>query len=573
MSFALDIVAKTAVILMSAAVLSLLLARGSASLRHAIWILALVSASLLPVATPFVPQLEWSALPEASTSVIFLAPPNSAAASTVHAESNHTPRAAPAQVSFLWPVFIWLLGVAVLLTRLITGAIKVRKMAENAIPAVGTWKEECANLSGAFGIRRSVRLLFSSTRVSPLTWGVWRHTILLPSHAAQWSVERRRLVLAHELAHVKRRDALMQIIVQMICGLYWFNPLVWYATHRVRIERERACDDHVLRLGAVAADYADHLVQIARSLRDRSAFSLPAVSMAHPSQLETRLVSILDARVRRRTLSRIGATALCLIAALITVSFAAIEFKAAVPLPSVSVVTAKVMVTTTETKHAAPPAAPPSPLQRTHIGNADNVPNNAVNPPRVLESKKPIYTDDGIRRGIEGTVILEAAVDLEGHVKVLRVLKGLGYGLDERAIGSVLDWKFAPATKDGVPVEAITQIDVDFKLPPPRFDPKDGAQILIFGQFPNMKPPLIISRVEPQYSEEAKAAHYQGTVTVQAIVHNDGTLTVEKVLRELGMGLDESAVSALEQWKFKPATREGEPVPVQLNVEVNFNLK
>jgi protein TonB len=60
---------------------------------------------------------------------------------------------------------------------------------------------------------------------------------------------------------------------------------------------------------------------------------------------------------------------------------------------------------------------------------------------------------------------------------------------------------------------------------------------------------------------------------VRATVHKDGTLTVDKVVRELGLGLDQKAIEALEMWKFKAATRNGEPVAVELNIEVNFNLK
>src|SRR6185436_20428323 len=88
-------------------------------------------------------------------------------------------------------------------------------------------------------------------------------------------------------------------------------------------------------------------------------------------------------------------------------------------------------------------------------------------PPQIVSSKPPIYTDEALQAGIEGTVTLEVDVDNEGNFNTLRVVKGLGYGLDERAMGSVLDWKFLPAVQNGVPVRAITQVDVEFNLPPP----------------------------------------------------------------------------------------------------------
>src|SRR5262245_49996081 len=132
-----------------------------------------------------------------------------------------------------------------------------------------------------------------------MTWGLWRNTILLPSAAANWGDERRRLVLAHELAHVKRIDGLIQIVIYDVCTLYWFNQLIWYAAHRARIERERACDDRVLSLGAPAADYADHLVEVVRGLSVHENLSFASLSIAHPSQLESRVISILDSGARR----------------------------------------------------------------------------------------------------------------------------------------------------------------------------------------------------------------------------------------------------------------------------------
>src|SRR5207248_6884747 len=83
----------------------------------------------------------------------------------------------------------------------------------------------------------------------PVTWGVVYPVVLLPDDADDWADERRRYVLVHEMAHVKRVDAFTQLVAQLVLAAFWFDPFVWLAAHRMRVEREHACDDYVLREG------------------------------------------------------------------------------------------------------------------------------------------------------------------------------------------------------------------------------------------------------------------------------------------------------------------------------------
>ena len=85
--------------------------------------------------------------------------------------------------------------------------------------------------------------------------------------------------------------------------------------------------------------------------------------------------------------------------------------------------------------------------------------------------------------------------------------------------------------------------------------------------------PSVVYRVEPEYSEEARRARYQGSVILAAIVKRDGTIEILKVLRGLGLGLDENAISALKLWKFNPGMKGGQAVDVALNIEINFSLR
>jgi TonB family protein len=78
--------------------------------------------------------------------------------------------------------------------------------------------------------------------------------------------------------------------------------------------------------------------------------------------------------------------------------------------------------------------------------------------------------------------------------------------------------------------------------------------------------------MEPRYSEEARLAKYQGTVVVAVDVGTDGVAQNMRVVRGLGLGLDEEALKAIGQWKFQPGAKNGEAVPVQATIEVNFRL-
>ena len=85
-------------------------------------------------------------------------------------------------------------------------------------------------------------------------------------------------------------------------------------------------------------------------------------------------------------------------------------------------------------------------------------------------------------------------------------------------------------------------------------------------------PHAILPMAEPDYTDDARQAHIQGTVVLSVIIRADGTAKVDKVVRGLGYGLDEKAIATVEQWKFVPATKDGKPVDVQLQIVVNFHL-
>ncbi len=223
----------------------------------------------------------------------------------------------------VWLFFLWQAGVLLLLGILGGGLLRLAWLQAHATALQDReWTELVASLATKLDIRRPIQLLRSDRQLTPMTWGVRRPVVLLPQACDAWSPAQRSEVLVHELAHVKRHDCLTQGIAQLACVVYWFNPLVWLAARRMRIERERACDDQVLLTGAKPSAYAGHLLQIACSLGSARVTGGLSVAMARRSQISGRLMALLDPKRRRHHPGRIVAAAVGLLTLIATVPLA-----------------------------------------------------------------------------------------------------------------------------------------------------------------------------------------------------------------------------------------------------------
>jgi HEAT repeat protein/beta-lactamase regulating signal transducer with metallopeptidase domain len=353
-----DAVVKTTIVLMLAALVSVALRRASAALRHLVWTMALCSALLLPVLTFALPKwqiglftiADEAALPQISApsdEVVPTAPPLARAQRTAPAavelrttaEAGRTPvvdpapglrspetmserRGTPSWLSQItWPqalFAIWAAGAMVILGRVAIGFAAIRWLSRRTQEITdAAWLPLARALASELGVTPRLRFLRSGRAAMPVAAGVFRPSVIMPADADGWSESRLRIVLLHELAHVKRRDCLTHLVAQAACAFYWFNPLAWLAVKRAKTERERACDDLVLTSGTRGPEYADQLLEMARALRgDRFPALLAGASlaMAHQSQLEGRLIAILDPKVPRAALSRgrtLAAVAIC----------------------------------------------------------------------------------------------------------------------------------------------------------------------------------------------------------------------------------------------------------------------
>ena len=338
---------RASVVLAAGWALTAAMRHTAASTRHFVWSSAIAGAILataissvgprviVPVSVPYAPAPRTAA----SASQPDVAP-NGAASSLplVSAAPSATESASTPAVAAraAWPdasllaAFVWGAGALGVLASLVAGTVGSWWIRSTARPLHAPWVDEAQVLAEAFEIPRSVAIVESSAVTMPMVCGIWRPVIVMPEAAEHWSDDRRRVVVLHELAHVKRRDCLTQALAQIVCAAYWFNPIVWFAARRLRVERERACDDFVLAAGEKGPDYAAHLLEIAQTMRHRGAPAFAGLAMARPTQLEGRLLAILDPAIRRSSAFHTRLAALGLMLA-VTFPAAAIELAATVP--------------------------------------------------------------------------------------------------------------------------------------------------------------------------------------------------------------------------------------------------
>ena len=353
-AWALGSLLKATALLAAAYALAASLRRGSAGLRHLVWSGGIVAVLVLPVASLLLP---WR-LPVARVPL-----PVPTAAGPQGDRSAASPGGAPAPVpapaaapisrpatsasparSFWagvvarpsaaqWLLWIWVAGAALVLLRLLRGALVVRRVLRGAEPLTAPdWQRPLVEAADRLGLAREPRLLVSDAVLMPLVCGVFAPAIVLPAEARGWTDRRRRAVLCHELAHVRRFDLGLTILSRVGCAVWWFHPLVWVAARRLRLESERACDDMVLGVGTRPSEYADHLLQIAcgaGSMRS-PAVALP---MAERREFEGRMLAILEKGARRTPASARHAALLAGVGAAVVLPLAALGLAQAPAVP------------------------------------------------------------------------------------------------------------------------------------------------------------------------------------------------------------------------------------------------
>ncbi len=211
---------------------------------------------------------------------------------------------------------IWILGMAVLLLRVGKGWLAAYRLQVTSCEVSATVTEELRELARRAGARvPSLRV--STEATLPMALHLSEPMILVPADFVTWPSERRKAVLLHELAHLQRFDTWVQLVARVVVALHWPNPMAWVALRRLWVERERACDDHVLRAGFLPSSYATHLIELARL--PGSPVPAAAAPFLRRRQLPDRLRAVLNPELVRESPTRrtlVFATTLSLVALL-----------------------------------------------------------------------------------------------------------------------------------------------------------------------------------------------------------------------------------------------------------------
>jgi len=334
----LDASIKGTLLLSLATVVSFTLWKSSAAARHRMWALTMLSLLALPLLPPVAPAV-WSVtvptpmamfVPLSTVSTVPTpAPPMSSIAAMDklrnsslddsplrlsqdtkdHSDTAEFTLAAssvagsaeilqPSTLSTLIPLAFFC-GAILCLLHLAIGTWRVMQFRAAANRVVdGDLKLMLDDLRKRLRLNQSVDLRLHPEPVVPMTLGVFRPMIVLPRQSREWSEQLKRIVLLHELAHVKRRDIAFQWLGRLACSLYWFHPLAWWGLKQLRRERELACDDLVVHCGERATDYAEVLVSVAKNYQTQRGLAC-AVAMAQQGNLEGRMRSLFDKDIVR----------------------------------------------------------------------------------------------------------------------------------------------------------------------------------------------------------------------------------------------------------------------------------
>lgn len=527
-----------------------LLRNRSAALRHWILAVAIVCAAVFPMFESLVPwrlafgpssfselpiQSRFAAATERSSP--------SFAARTVRQAIEPFDRAARQGVhdwsigSLLEP--IWIAGMAISLLVLAAGLSRLAWLRSRSRPVTGgNWPILAEEIGRDNRVRRPVRVLQSEHPSLLATWGLVSPTIVIPATADRWPVDLVRIVLRHELAHVRRSDWLVQMAAEIVRSVYWFNPILWLACGRLRLESERACDDVVLRSGVEGSAYASHLLGLARAFNHRHPL-LPAPAMARSSSLHKRVTAMLNDYQNRSPISRSSRIATAIVFLVIASAIAAAQvfatFSGSLTDPQGAVLPG-VHVTLSnagrQTKYDA---------QSNRRGEFEFV----GLPPGdyVFEVQVPGFKPYRAALTMAGADVRRAITLQIGTLHETIVIAGAG-GPSSASVETA-------SSRANPPCPAT----------PPTGEPPIGG---------NIRPPNKIRDVRPLYPASLRGTGEEGTVVIDARIGLDGFIKDPQVREPANRELANALLAAISQWQYDSTLLNCVPMEVPITVTGRF---
>jgi TonB family protein len=531
----LDIGLRATIVVLAALMASAALRRRSAALRH--WVVAagIFSAAAvaplgralpawdLPLSTP-------DTIPAPSTMAADSRLTLTGADTVATPTTTPTPSRPPIDVARL-ALAVWAPGFAISLLLILWSCMRLVRVTRRAAPVTDArWLAIGRELAARLNLRGEVALLESDLPGMVGTWGWRRPRVLLPAQCASWSDARIRIVLGHELAHIRRGDWGIQMAAEIVRAAFWCHPLFWIACARLRRESEQACDDAVLEAGVPATEYASQLLAIARTCRP--APSGAVMPIARPSTLEWRIAAMLNTTLtRRRPTRRALAFAFAVIAA---ITLSAASFRA-----------------TEQTG--------PMPLTGTAYDMTGAVlPGMTI----TLEDAAGVRTDATTDRAGR----FDLGVIAPGRYTLTSTLMGFASITQDVNLQTAPNWERAITLQVGTLQETVTVREQR----PASAQSATRQPVRIGG---NIRPPRKLEDVRPVYPQAMRDAGFEGAVPLGAVIGVDGRVTSVRVLSSHAHPeLAKAALDAVSQWRFSPTLLNGETVEVFMNVTVNFSL-
>ena len=597
--------------------------RRSASLRHAILAASLLAAAAAPVFELVLPRWEFPLLSRtahvpASRMALTSDLPPVAVANVPAAPA--TPRLTVADM--LWAV--WGTGVLLVIAGLLASLVRLFALIRRCRPTQSSeWRERAQALSMHYGLSRPVVVLESRDRSLLVTCGLFQPRIIVPAGAAAWRPDRIEVVLAHELAHIVRRDWPMMIAARAILAVYWFNPLMWIACRRMRDESEHACDDAVLRRGVSATDYASHLLAIARQVLPASATWASAPAVVTPSTLERRIAAMFNGSRNHGPLTRASLAATLLAIIVVSAPITAVTLVEKSESPPTPVAGGRDITLATRPAPAVPPA--PAQLARRAAARPTPPPVAAMPEPPGPQAAAPQTPASlsGVVRDATGAVVPGVRVTLSNTAAkaefmtttdasgrfLLRNLPPLQYELSTSLPGfaRILETITLVGGQDlerslTLRIGGVTETVVVMCSSGTAAVPRNGAAFVyafergarvralferararaeMIPALAAQTPPVRVggSIFAPRKIQDVTPvcptapAPPGGVVILEAVVGVDGLIRDVTVLRAgppSQSALVDSAREAVRQWLFTPTRLNNVPVPVIATISVTF---